>query len=302
MKWIAKALLQKVLSALPNGERYNYFLQRKTGGLPVSDTEFVEKVRLASERIKRWEAFGNKPLAGIQCFEFGAGWDLIGPLSYWSFGVNRQIVIDIRPNLRLELVRDTIQKFRRLKAECEAISGRPVRPMANITINDAADLRTHFGIEYKAPLDAANTGFAANSIDFISTNSTLEHVSAWSLPAIMRESRRILADDGVQCHFIDMKDHFSYFDRSISKYNFLTLPERRWNILNSALAYQNRLRYMDYHRIFRDAGLHVASEEIDHATPEDLAIFRTLRLANDLKSSDSEEHLAAHILRVVLKK
>jgi hypothetical protein len=302
MKWIAKALLQKVLSALPTGEQYNYWFQRKTGGLPVSDDEFIEKVRLAGERIERWEKFGKKPLAEIQCFEFGGGWDLIGPLSFWSMGVEHQTVIDIRPNVHLELVNDSIQKFLRLRAKSEAVSKRAMRSIPDVTIQSVADLESDFGIRYLAPLDAAETGLPANSIDFIATNSTLEHIDATTLPRIMRESRRILAEDGIEYHAIDMKDHFSYFDSSISKYNFLTLSDAAWSVLNSALSYQNRLRYADYQRIFREAGLHVIDEAIEPATSEDLETFRNLNLASGYANSDTEEHLAAHIIRVVLAK
>jgi hypothetical protein len=303
MKWIVKALAQKVMSALPSGQKLNYWFQRRSGGLPVSDEGFIEKVRLAHDRIRKWEEFGSKrSLSEIQCFEFGAGWDLIGPLAYWAFGVNHQIVIDVRQNLRPELVRDSIEKLTRLRESCEEVTDRKLRtpPSGILGADVTSDLKNIFGIEYLAPIDAANTKLLAKSIDFISTNSTLEHIPASALPAIMRECKRLLKEDGIQCHFIDMKDHFSYFDSSITKYNFLTLSDLSWALLNSPLANQNRLRYGDYHRIFSNEKLVVVEEEVEWAPDADLRDFRSLRLAPRFAGTDSDEHLAAHILRVVL--
>jgi SAM-dependent methyltransferase len=303
MKWIAKALVQKSLSAFPHGERLNYWLQKKTGGLPVSPGEFIEKVRLAHTRVKRWEQFGSqKPLKEILCFEFGAGWDLIGPLAYWSFGIDHQIVIDIRPNLRPELLQDSVRKFLLWREQCEVVTGRTLRPMPSSLLEHPEKVLTAFGIHYLAPLDAATTKLPDSSIDFISTNSTLEHIPAESLARILGESKRILRDDGIACHLIDMKDHFSYFDQSITKYNFLTYPDSIWGLVNSSIAYQNRLRYSDYHRLFKDAGLQLIDEEIEWAPEEDLRAFRHLKLTRRFAGTDSDEHLAAHILRVVLKK
>jgi succinoglycan biosynthesis protein ExoA len=47
-------------------------------------------------------------LASSHFYEFGAGWDLLAPPSYYVFGVERQTVVDNRPNIRLELVNDAL--------------------------------------------------------------------------------------------------------------------------------------------------------------------------------------------------
>ncbi len=303
MKWIAKALVQKVLSGLPQGDKLNYLLQRKTGGLPVSQSEFVEKVGYAHDRLRKWEKFGNsKPLNEIHCFEFGAGWDLIGPLAYWSFGVEHQTVIDIRRNLRPELLSDTVQKFREYREQCEAATGRQLRTIPRELPVDPERLLQAFGIDYRAPLDASETGLPSNSIDFISTNSTLEHIPAESLARILPETRRLLFPDGIACHFVDLKDHFSYFDSSITKYEFLTHSDAFWSVVNSSISYQNRLRYADYHRLFRDAKLRLIDEEVRWGTEEDMRAFRSLRLTSRFAKSDTDEHLAVQVIGVVLGK
>lgn len=48
MKWIFKAKVQKLVSALPVAEQLNYFMQKKVArNLPVPKTEFFTKVRSA---------------------------------------------------------------------------------------------------------------------------------------------------------------------------------------------------------------------------------------------------------------
>ena len=52
---------------------------------------------------------------------------------------------------------------------------------------------------------------------------------------------------------IDLADHYSYFDKSSSRYHFLRYDDRRWRWANSPLQYQNRLR-SDYRRLVEGAG------------------------------------------------
>ncbi len=303
MKWIFKAALQKALSGLPNGANLNYVFQRRMGSLPVSDSEFLEKVRLASDRISWLERCGNSlPLSSLQCFEFGAGWDLIGPLAYYAIGIDRQIVVDIRRNVHHELLNDALRKFERLRSTIGEHIGRTLRPVDGHPIANIEELEARFGIRYLAPCDAAKTGLPSESIDFISTNSTLEHIPAHSLPSILREAHRLLKNDGLMFHNIDMKDHFSYFDGSITKYNFLTIPNWRWNLVNSSLSYQNRLRLRDYRQLFENAVFRSVGESTINATANDLEDFARLTIDPKFISTDTTSNLATHILSIALKK
>ena len=179
-------------------------------------------------------------------YEFGAGWDLVGPLTLALSGVGRQIVVDIRENLRLELVNDTLRRLPALLDETH----RSFEPIAS-----RGELERRLGIRYLAPCDARDTGLPASSVDMISSTFTLEHISAPDIAAILRESARLLRPGGLVSCAIDMKDHYSYFDDGLGPYHFLGVPERTWRFVNPDLHYQNRLRLPDYRRLFADAGL-----------------------------------------------
>src|SRR5690242_4828317 len=99
MKWILKGAVQRVMSLLPASERINYFFQKLiTKQLPVNDETLNEKIMLAGERVSLFQKYGaDIPLAQARFMEFGAGWDLIGPLTMYSLGVKHQMLLDITP-------------------------------------------------------------------------------------------------------------------------------------------------------------------------------------------------------------
>jgi 2-polyprenyl-3-methyl-5-hydroxy-6-metoxy-1,4-benzoquinol methylase len=120
---------------------------------------------------------------------------------------------------------------------------------------DTAQLLDWFGIDYRAPVDARDTGLPAGSFDLITSTFTLEHIPAPDIAEILRESARLLAPGGVLSSSVDLQDHYSFADPRISVYNFLRFSERSWRLINSPLHYQNRLRAKDQIALHEQAGL-----------------------------------------------
>ncbi len=73
-----------------------------------------------------------------------------------------------------------------------------------------------------------------------------------------------------------MRDHYSYFDSSLSPYNFLTVSDRRWKLVNSSLHFQNRLRAADYRRLLEHAGFEIVHENVVGPTAAELELLRRL--------------------------
>jgi SAM-dependent methyltransferase len=157
------------------------------------------------------------------------------------------------------------------------------------------------GIGYRAPADARATDLADGSIDVVTSTNTLEHVPPEDILSILRECRRILADDGLMTFRIGYKDHFSYFDHSISAYNFLTLDEGSWRRRNSSLAFQNRLRHRDYVELVRAAGFDIVEVEVNAGTEEHRRQVATLPLAPPYDHMPVED-LVVRDSRMVLAK
>ena len=302
MKWLLKAFVQNSLSALPRAHAVNHAFQRWVArSLPAGDAGFRRKVTAAGKHFDAFLAHGGRDPEEAVFYEFGAGWDLILPLAYASLGVRRQILVDIRPNVRFDLVGDTLEKYERHRADLERELGRPLRELGRPAISTTDELEERFGIRDVAPRDARKTGLPPRSVDFVSSTNTLEHIPERDIALILRECRRILRDDGVFSSRIDMRDHYSYFDATISPYNFLKFSERAWSLVNCSLHYQNRLRYPDYLRLVEEAGLALVAETVARASPADLETLRQLPLAESFSARYSLEDLGAQSLVLVAR-
>jgi SAM-dependent methyltransferase len=302
VNWLLKAAVQKGISALPNAEAVNYVFQRRvTRSLPIGGAGVRHKFGRAVAHFRVFDEHGPaRPPAEAAFYEFGAGWDLAVPLAYAALGVGRQVLVDIRPNVRLELVNSTLASLARQHDALAADAGRELRDLGPPDVASADELEERFGIAYLAPRDARATGLSAASIDFVSSTNTLEHVPERDIVPILRECARLLRADGVMSFRIDMQDHASYADPRVSPYHFLRFSDRAWRLLTSGLGYQNRLRLPDYRRVFHAAGLETISETVTEPTPEHLAALARVELAPQFRSYTRDE-LAARALEVVVR-
>ncbi|MCC7437043.1 MAG: class I SAM-dependent methyltransferase [Armatimonadetes bacterium] len=303
MKWIAKAALQKMFSIIPGGRSLNYLAQHYlTRSLPSSDSDFFDKITIALHHcaVLDRQMTGTK-VDDLAFYEFGVGWDMLTPLIYYMHGVRNQTIIDIKHGLKLELMNHALQRLAIHHNIVEQMAGKALQRIDTTPINNIADLQSRFGITYHAPMDARVTGFAANSIDVLTTTSVLEHIPAKDIPAILTESRRVLKPNGIVSFVVDPKDHYWFFDKSITMFNFLKFSNSIWNIINSSQTYQNRLRYSDYITLFHEAGFRIVEEEKITATPTELAELQQLQLAPRFKEYTLDD-LGVVELRVAMQK
>ena len=301
MRWLAKAALQRTLGALPQGEQLNYVFQRHLfRSFPVPDKALRQKFTRAITHIGAYEEFGSGvPLGDATFYEFGAGWDLAIPVAYALLGVGKQVLVDIRPSARLELVNHSIAAFERLRPQLEEEAGRALGETGG-PVGSLAELEPRFGIRYLAPCDARDTGLEAGSIDFASSTDTCEHIPGDDLAAIFRESRRILKPGGAFSCRIDLQDHYSYFDPSLSRYHFLRFSDRAWSLANSPLHFQNRLRSPEYLELVRNAGFELVRETPSGPHDEGRAVLADMPLAERFRGMPVDD-LGVTILSFVAR-
>ena len=301
MNWQCKALVQLVLSSVPKGEYLNYLLQRYvTRSVPASEEGFMAAVSYAHRHMDSLRRYLRRPLADAVFFEFGAGWDITIPLAYYGLGVEHQILVDIRSLLQIEVVNDTIQKYQTTPCDLK-IARRPANYLSGRQRDLTIILNKHYGIDYRAPCDATDTGLPSRSIDCVTSTATLEHIPQADIGKILRECHRILRDDGVMSLLIDYDDHYSYFDSKVSGYNFLRYSDRMWAVFNPSLHHQNRLRHRDYLEILMDSGFDVIEDQHKDGSDVDLQVLGPLALANRFKSYAVAE-LAVHNSLIVARK
>jgi SAM-dependent methyltransferase len=303
MKWLAKAFLQKTISYSSKSEELNYLYQRYlTKSFSNVRNDFLlmlDRVLMHFDNFIEYSI--NKRASEALFYEFGAGWHLIIPIGYYFLGINNQTITDIKPNIRFDLINQILPLFRTLRRQIEAKAGRQIRDVEQLEVKNLSDLKEMLGINYLAPCDAANSGLLSGSFDFISNNFVMEHLPRKILVKILKECWRILKPQGTMSCFIDMNDHYSYFDTSISRYNFLKFNEKRWGWINSSLHYQNRLRYPDYLELFEQAGFVVEAENIRWPSAIDLNKLETIKVAPEFRMYP-QKILGITSLKIVLRK
>jgi predicted SAM-dependent methyltransferase len=97
-----------------------------------------------------------------------------------------------------------------------------------------------------------------HSVDFVWSHAVLEHIRRSEFLEIMQETRRVISDNGVCSHTVDLKDHL---DESL---NNLRFQENFWesSFVEKSGIYTNRIRYAEMLDIFKEAGFEVKNTQL----------------------------------------
>ena len=230
------------LASGPSGHHIRYVFQRAQGSQPAPDWVFADMV----ERARR-HASVLGPQRG-KLLELGAGFDFAAALTLWGLGYRQQVLVDIRRLARVGLVNNICSRLRHLGLEAPG------------PIETFDDLQ-RYGIEYRVPFDACDTGIPDDSFHHIVSTNVLEHIPARDIPAVLSECRRIVSGDGTVSMQIDCQDHWSYQDPSLDRFNFRRYNDRTWRLFNPPSLYQNRLTPSEHISLFKSAGFQIYSCE-----------------------------------------
>ena len=294
-----KCFLQQIFSNIPFGVRLNYLFQKNITKSLFSKDRFFTKVNEAYEHYNKFCVCNKLENNSMRYYEFGAGWDLIIPISMSLLGFNVTCV-DVNKLIFDKLIKDTIYKFHQYKGELPFYHDINLMSLNNrITIKKI--LKENFNIDYIAPFDTSNTKYPDSSMDFISSTSTFEHIPREDIIPILRESYRILKCGGVFSMIIDYKDHWSYFDKNISPYNFLKFTEREWGKYNPSLNYQNRMRHKDYIEIINNSDFEIVEDTVIEPDNKEKNALHKMNISSDFQKYNFNE-LQTKGSKIVLRK
>lgn len=305
--WRLKALMQGVLSVTPRGNRVNDRLQMKFGGLRNFEQNISSKVDDWCLLAGYLRSVHRGQLAGLTILEVGSGWYPTLPVCFALAGAGRVHTVDLNRHMNEDL---TFRMLRAIEPHLERIADACGEPADAIRqrweelrqVDALAPLLARARIEYRAPGDARKLEWLTGGcIDLAYSNSVLEHVTPTALPGIMRESWRVLKDDGLMVHSVACNDHYAHFDPGISFVNYLQFSARRWRWLNNDLNYQNRLRAPDFLSIARESGFEIL-RETRAVRPGTREALQFMRLAPEFQTYDLEDLAATTIDFVAVKR
>ncbi|MBM80380.1 MAG: hypothetical protein CMJ78_07275 [Planctomycetaceae bacterium] len=292
MNWKYKALLQRVLAATPTGDSIYYQIQRSMGGL--KDFRIEQKLQQAL-RLLRGLAEGGGTLFDRRAIEIGTGWTPIIPIMYWLYGQAACATYDLRKLLKPELLKSTCRQMiesQALLAQAPfAVLPERMAELQKMVAQDwtVTDMLAAMKITYHAPCDATkNAGIPDKSVDLVYSNTVMEHVTPTAAEALLRESHRMLSPGGTILHLIDMSDHFSHGDNSITAINFLRYDDKCFARYNSKFMFQNRWRASKWHQLVEDHGFEIVVWEscLDQRSKEHLSNLTLAPEFADLEEDD----------------
>jgi len=283
--WVAKAVIQKGISVLPNAQRVNRRFQDMGGRLGTSGPP-LQRLEWAGRHLRTFDelgahAGGPRP-TGFRVLELGSGWHPIVPLVLMLGGADEVMLCDLEDLSDARLLGDAIDAVL-----ASADSGDLAELVPGILPERLERLRVarkgldrdgrfitlaRLGLKV-APGDVRELR-PAEAPDLIVSNTVLEHIAPPVLVGILGSFARMAAPGTVMSHLVDMCDHYLYVDGSLTPYHFLRYTERQWRWIDNSVQPMNRLRVQQYQDIYRDAGVQITRERRGDGTPADLAGVR----------------------------
>jgi hypothetical protein len=188
------------------------------------------------------------------------------PVGLYLSGASKIWTIDKTPLLRRKSVAAVLSLFLEYAASGRLFELLPYTRkdrLANLSevLGKPSNMQPHqllkqFNI-YAVHCDADDTRLEDGSIDFFISNNTLEHIRNHVIQNIFKEFKRLSSNYCIMSHYIDMIDHYHYFDKSLSFFNFRKFSATTFKILNNSLHYQNRNVLSDYISLHQNAGFKI---------------------------------------------
>ncbi len=291
---------------MPYGEVLNHRLQIWNGFWRNFRWSVQNNVRHLSNLARTAKKFGLD-LNGAQALEVGTGWTPTLPIGIYLLGAEIH-TYDHLPHLRANNLRKLLTLYVDFLPTISESTGVDVEVLQArlASLREAeqeclGDWLRLFKIYSHAPGDAARTDLLSDSLDLHFSIAVLEHVSEASVRLILEEARRTLKPHGLSYHHIGLHDHYTDFDPTITRVNFLRYGDFTWRILGqNKIQFHNRLRRSEFVRMFQDAGFEIlqCESEVD---PASLQALETMRLNKRYRTFDKGD-LATYVMTICARR
>ncbi len=292
-RWYLKAIPQKILSVLPGGSLIHQWMQRRVArSLEITDFLLEDRLAHVARHLHAWKQFGQ-PEKAPTCLEIGTGWYPIVPLGLALCGAKAVYSVDITSHTNLAHFSRLFQAFIEAKKTKKldqylpdiqstkwlAFEDLVMRNTDPETILKALKIHLRQGSEGSLP-------DFGEPIDLIHSNNTFEHIPVEQIPSLLIAIRNRLKPGGISSHYIDLTDHYSYFDPNLSPFNYLRYSESRWNLIENSFQSQNRLRVNQWVDLMNEANLPVIWQDNESGSKSDLKSFQPAAPFDQMEEQD----------------
>ncbi len=244
--WPLKIAAKIALSRLPVSRR----LWRRVGLFAHGAMDQPEYAYVTFRRHFDRAGFPRRA-GGFVALELGPGDSLFSALIARAFGAAGSYLVDVG-----DFARRDMEPYRAMAAYL-AEQGLEAPDVARF--HSVAELLAACGAQYLTGGLASLRAIPDQAVDFIWSQAVLEHIRRADFFDTLCELRRVLRDDGVGSHRVDLKDHLG------GALNHLRFSERVWESgwMAGSGFYTNRLRYSEMLRWFEQAGFAVEVISVD---------------------------------------
>lgn len=306
MGWRLKSAEFKLLSLMPGGDRLYTYLQEQVTRSTVANRARVEQKMAVGLDFWSWlhQRGWTEKLPVGNWLDVGAGWHPTIPLLWYSFGNERQTLVDISPNMDAKKVLESTRLFRAIASD-PGWTGREwlkrMPELQNAQDSRAEPLLSPLGIEYRAPYDGLLAG-RPNCYDVAVCTQVLQHLPRPALIGLFKELHHTLKPGGLFHATVHFVGQFRSPQLRRGQYQHLTCSPTVWDRwYNSRLMGFNRLKGPDYRELLSEAGFRLLEFRLTGPATEDLAELSRTRIHSCFRHYAPEDLAARGVFFVAEK-
>lgn len=300
MRWLLKIVAFKVLSFVPKREFLYSFIQRKiTHSILPTKENILQKFQVGIQYLEFLNQMNEwHRIQEMVHIDLGAGWMPTIPMFFYSVGVDRQVLCDMRRNMNAQVVSTVVRIFREIveeKSMVGEIQFQRIPPL--VEYGESLDhYFSRLGIQYAATYEARDL-LKESGPKLVTCTQVLLYLSVEQIVFLFRMVASALAEGGgVFIATVHLYDLYSDFDHSISGYNKWRYSDFVWEkVINSKLMSFNRLTASDYRRLLEENGFKTIEFRITGPTASDLKEVARLRIHKKFQHIPTSELVAKHL-------
>jgi len=206
---------------------------------------------------------------GDKLLEIGTGW------MHWESSIIRLFydveitLFDRWDNRQLEAYKSYFRQLENVidkELDLDAAGSERVHTLLQVITkaNSFDEIYSMLGFRYVINPRGTLSQFQDESFSLIYSCNVLEHIDRAILPEFIQDFHRLLKPGGYSIQTIDPGDHLAYYDKNVSRKNYLRYSDRMWKrYFENDVQYFNRVQRPEWLELFHKAGFELVAEEID---------------------------------------